>query len=359
MNRVFQAEESAWSSWLSRGRFVVLAYSYVVSGLVLANVLGGPLRIVLAAPLLGFLPGYAVLDALFPTVDSGGSAGESRRLSDELSWSARVAIAVGLSIVLLPLLVVLLGTSGVALTTTPLTLTLLVVVTVGITIGSYRRIRHGTAEGYRVPTQQWRAELSAATIEAESRIDAALTVGLILVVVLAMTGFAYGLAAPDRGSSYTEVALLDQQGDELVAGNYPDTVTRGEPIDVTLTVENQEGVETEYTVLFVLERVRTAGDDADVLERERLDRRTVTVADGETLREQISVEPTMLGNDLRLSVLVVEGETPSVIDSSTADHHLYLWIDVSATPEPENENVGEPSSNRHPSYRHPTQQGVH
>lgn len=337
----------------------MLAYSYVVGGLVLANVLDGPLRIVLAAPLLGFLPGYAVLDALFPTVDSGCGAGERRRLSEGLSWGARVAVSVGLSIVLLPLLVVLLGTVGVALTTAPITLTLLVVVTVGITIGCYRRIRHGTADGYRVPTQRWRAELAAATTDADSRIDAALTIGLVLVVVLAMTGFAYGLAAPDRGESYTEVALLDQQGDELVAGNYPDTVTRGDPIDVTLTVENQEGVESVYTVLVVLERVRTTGDDADVLEREQLDRRMVTVADGDTLREQVSVEPTMLGDDLRLSVLVVEGDTPDTIDSSTADHHLYLWIDVSATPEPENENVGEPSSNRHSSYRPPTQQGTH
>lgn len=330
MNRVFHTEESAWSSWISKNGLAVLAYSYVVGALVLTNLIHGPLRILLAAPLISFLPGYAVLDALFPTAHSTTRNGSGRLVLEGVSWGARVAIAVGLSIVLLPLLVVLLGMSGVPLTTTPITVALVAVVTIGITIGSYRRIRTGTEAGYRVPTDRWRAELSGAT-DSNSRIDTILTVVLVLVVVLAMTGFAYGLAAPDRGASYSEVALLDQQGEALVAGNYPSDVTQGGPVNVTMTIKNQEGVETTYTIVVVLERVRTQGDDVQVLERQQLDRRQVTLADGETRREPVTVKPNMLGEDLRLSFLVVEGTTPNTIDPSTADHHLFLWLDVSAT----------------------------
>ena len=331
MNRVFHTEESAWSSWISKNGLAVLAYSYVVGALVLTNLIHGPLRILLAAPLLSFLPGYAVLDALFPTAHSTTRNGSGRLVVEGVSWGARVAIAVGLSIVLLPLLVVLLGMSGIPLTTTPITVALVAVVTIGITIGSYRRIRTGTEAGYRVPTERWRTELSDATGGSNSRIDSILTIVLIIVVVLAMTGFAYGLAAPDRSASYSEVALLNQQGDALVAGNYPGDVTQGAPLNVTMTIKNQEGVDTTYTVLVVLERVRTQGDDVQVLERQQLDRREVTLANGETRREPFTVKPNMLGEDLRLSFLVVEGNTPKTIDPSTADHHLFLWLDVSAT----------------------------
>lgn len=327
MNRVFH-HEGATSSWRSTGALLVLAYAIVVGGLVVANVVHGPLRTVLTAPLLGFLPGYALLDALFPTRAPTTGAESGDRGHDGLAWGARAALAVGLSVVVVVILVVAVGSLGVPLTTAPLTAALVLLVTAGIAVGSFRRLRHGTGEEYGLPIGRWRAEIRAATIDANSGLDAALAIALAVTIVLAMTGFAFALAAPDRGASYSEVALLTGQGDELVAGGYPETVAQGEPVDLTLTIENQEGVETTYTVHVVLERVRTTDDAVQVVERESLDRRTVTVADGETARESLSLEPTMLGDDLRLNVLVVEGDASERVDPSTADHQLYLWLDV-------------------------------
>lgn len=334
MNRVFHHDGTA-SSWRSIGALLVLAYAIVVGGLVVANVVHGPLRVVLTAPLLGFLPGYAVLDALFPTRAPSTGVESGDRGHEGLAWGARAALAVGLSVVVVVILVVILGSLGVPLTTAPLTAALVLLVTAGIAVGSFRRLRHGTGEESGFPTGRWRAEIRAATIDANSGLDAALAIALAVTIVLAMTGFAFALAAPDRGASYSEVALLDEQGDELVAGGYPETVAQGEPVNLTLTIENQEGVETTYTGHVVLERVRTTDDGAQVVERQSLDQRTVTVADGETARESLSVEPTMLGDDLRLSVLVVEGDSLERVDSSTADHYLYLWLDV----QPSNESA--------------------
>lgn len=327
MNRVFHHEGAA-SSWRSTGAVLVLAYAIVVGGLVVANVIHGPLRVILTAPLLGFLPGYAVLDALFPTRAPTTGVESGDRSRDGLAWGERTALAVGLSVVVLIILVVLLGSLGVPLTTAPLTAALGLLVTAGIAVGSFRRLRHGTGEEYEFPTARWRAEIRAATVDASSGLDAALAIVLAITIVLAMTGFAFALAAPDRGANYSEVALLNEQGGELVAGGYPETVTQGEPVDLTLTIENQEGAETTYTVHVVLERVRTTDGAAQVVERESLDQRTVTVADGKTAREPLSVEPTMLGDDLRLSVLVVEGDASEQVTPSTADHQLYLWLDV-------------------------------
>ena len=345
MNRVFHHDGTA-SSWRSTGGILVLAYAIVVGGLVVAGVLHGPLRVVLTAPLLGFLPGYAVLDALFPTRTPTTGVASGERGDDGLVWGVRAALAVGLSVVVVVILVVILGSLGVPLKTAPLTAALVLLVTAGIAVGSFRRLRRGAGEEYGFPTGRWRAEIRAATIDAQSGLDAALAIALAVTIVLAMTGFAFALAAPDRSANYSEVALLDAQGDELVAGNYPNAVTQGEPVDFTLTIENQEGAEQTYTVHVVLERVRTTDGAVQILERESLDRRTVTVSDGETARESLSVEPTMLGNDLRLNVLIFEGDAPEQVDPSTADHQLYLWLDVRPNTESVNHGAEDATAKR-------------
>lgn len=319
-------DESARAS--VRGPLLVLAYVSIVSILAVTNVLDGPLRIVLVAPILVFVPGYALLFALFPrTAPYGDVLGGAP--GPRLAWIERGAVAVALSVVVLVLLVLALGGFGVPLATAPITLAIFLVTVFGLGVGTIRRANRPGSGGL-VPLDRWRTEFADATVGAESGVDAALTLVLLLVVVLALTGLVYGLAAPDRSPSYTEVALLDRQGDALTASDYPTNVTRGSPVEVALTVENREGVPMEYTVLIAIERVRTTGDDAAVLERATLERRTLAVDDGATRTEDLSPRPELLGTDLRLSVYVVEGDPPDRIDAATADHHLYLWLDVEA-----------------------------
>jgi len=122
--------------------------------------------------------------------------------------------------------------------------------------------------------------------------------------------------------------LLADDGGQLVAGNYSTDLTQGEETEFTLTVENQEGSETNYTAVAVLERVETDNGSVTVLERSELDRASLSVPDNETAEQALTVSPEMLGEDMRLNVLVYEGEPPAQVTPETADNHLFVWVDV-------------------------------
>lgn len=316
---------------------VVAAYALVAGSVIAADVVAGPVRVLLAAPLLGFFPGYAVVSALFPArpVDETAST-DAREASAGWgrgpNWVERLSLAVATSLFVLVLLGVAISLLGLSFDPATLTAGVVVVVVVGAMLGAVRRLRLPAGERLVVPVARLRAEGRAATVDAKP-VDAALNVALVLAIVLAASAVAVGMASPDRGQAYTEVALLDDSGEDLVAGNYSTDMVRGEPADLTLTVENREGNETNYTSVVVLERVRTTGGDTAVLERDELDRVSVSVPDETTAEQSLSPEPTMLGEDLRLTVLVYEGDAPATATRETADHHLYLWVNVDASGE--------------------------
>lgn len=322
-------------------------YTVVVAGVVLLDAIDGPFRLLLIAPLVGFLPGYAILDSVFPALGLRGSRTDeaaSRDARVPVELGARVAMAVGLSAVVVPLLFVGFALLGIAITTTSVTLGIAAVCLGGLLTGMVRRRGHPDGGGVRPLVGRWRAELADATVGAESRLDAVLTVVVLVVIVGSMTGFAFGLAAPERGVDYTEVALLDSNNETQTAGNYPETVLDGTPVDLTLTVANHEGRQTDYSVFVVLERVRTTNGAQQVLEREVLDRRATSVSDDATWVEPLRVQPGLLGENLRLSVYVLEGADREVSAVTDADHHLYVWIDV--RPASTNGSTSSAASNR-------------
>lgn len=315
---------------------LVVLYVAAVTAIVLsgASIVGGPLRVLVGLPLLLFLPGYALLAVLYPgrrrdpatRTTVAGHAGVFDR--EGLTWGERAAISFGVSMALLPLLAVLLSVARIPLDPVPITLSLGAVTVLGAIVGALRRLQLPPAERLRLPTHRWSSELRAATLEAPSWGAALLNVVLLLAIVGAVTGLAYGLVAPPSGPGYTDVALLTEQGDELVQGNYTTEFSRGESASMVLTVQNEEGGPRSYTVAVVLERVRGSGGNFSVVERQQLDRFSMDVQNGVTARQPVNVTPTMLGQDLRLSYYVYTGDAPQTPSPEGADKHLYVWVDV-------------------------------
>jgi uncharacterized membrane protein len=313
---------------------VALAYALSAGFLVLAGFVDGPVRVLLAGPLLFFLPGYAVVSALFPAEppdsDRDGAvltASVLRRPGVE--WVERVALSVAVSVVVLVLLAVVLSLVGSSFAAAPLVTVVVAVTAIGALVAGGRRARVAPSDRVTVPVDRWHGEARAATVDADSGVDAVLNVALALAVVVAVAALAVGLAAPQSGESYTEVALLTESDGELIAGDYPTEMTAGEPASFTLAVENQEGTATDYTAVVVLQRVQTDGESVTVLERNELSRESLSVEDGERVERQVSVTPELLGDDLRLRVLVYAGEPPANPTGETATEHLTLWVDVS------------------------------
>jgi uncharacterized membrane protein len=314
---------------------IILTTGYALAAalLLITDAVSGAVRIAVAAPLVGFLPGYALLSVLVPATDGVDepSLTAGRLRGSGLAWFERCSLSLAASLGLLPILALSLSALGYPFTSDTVVLTLFAVVAGGSFLGLIRRLRLPRGDAYAPPVDRWLAEFRAGVTEPEHRFDAALNVALALAVLLAMSGLAYGLAAPDRGETYTEAALLTQGEDSLVAGNYTTDVTRGESIPLTLSVENQEEQSIDYTAVVVVERVRDDGESLDVLEREEIDRFSLSVPEGETRTRNLDAAPQIAGDDLRLSVLVFQGDAPDAPTAANADERLFLWIDVQPT----------------------------
>jgi len=316
---------------------VTVAYALAVGGLAAGGVVDGPLRVLLAGPLLFVFPGYAVVAALFPgeppsrpSEERRGAVLAERLRRPGVEWVERGALAVGTSFVLLVVLALVLSLVGPSFAAAPLVTAVVAVTVAAGLVGGARRARLPPTERATLPVRAWTRELRAATVDADSGVDAALNVALAGALVVALAALAVGLAAPQTGETYTEAALATGSGEDLTAGGYATDLTAGERATYTLTVENREGAPTDYVAVAVLQRVRTDGGAATVLEQRELDRLSLSVAAGETAERELSVTPETLGEDLRLRVLVYDGEPPANPSAATATEHLTLWVDVSA-----------------------------
>jgi len=78
----------------------------------------------------------------------------------------------------------------------------------------------------------------------------------------------------------------------------------------------------------VVERVRTDGESVDVLEREEIARHSLSISDGATRTQDLNATPDIIGDRLRLSVFLFQGDVPDTPTAANADERLFLWIDV-------------------------------
>jgi len=312
---------------------IVAGYALATATLVVLGVVDGPVRILLGLPLAAFLPGYALLSAVFPgdrRAASGASEGGRLPFADGLSWVERCSLSVPAAVALLPLVSVVMAVAGVPLGTTPVTLVLTAFVCLAALVGVVRRRRLPVEGRYAMPLDRWGRELGRGAGGDSPSLDTVVSGVVAVAVLLAVGGLALGVATPVEGDSYTEAALLTSNGSELVAGDYPRSVASDEAVEFVLTVKNGLGEETRYGTVVAIDRVRTSddGEDLTVLERRELSRSAFSVADGATAERSVSVAPGMIGEDLRLIVFVYEGEAPESPSVESADEHLYLWIDV-------------------------------
>lgn len=312
---------------------VVTLVTLVAGAAILTGAVVGPVRVLFAAFLIGISPGYGMVSALFPA--------RTPTVADDQTYGARlghrIALAIPTSLVVLVLAAIPISVLRLPFSMRVLLGTVVALTVVASLVAVIRRYRAPTSERVRLPISGVRDEVRGG-IQRVPPVDAMLNVLLAVAVVVAVGAFAVGLAAPDRGTAYSEVALLAEEDDELVAGNFTETYEQGEQSSFTLSIENQEGAKTTYTTIVALERVRSAGDERKVLEREVLSESTVTAGDGETVTTKLSMTPTLLGDSLRLSIYVYVGEPSDGVSFRAADYHLYRWIEVrepaAALPQP-------------------------
>jgi len=313
---------------------VVVAVAVTVVSVFTPVVNETPLRVVFGLAFVLFVPGYALIAALFPEASTSPVADGDSDTDDEdssgIDGIERVALSFGTSIAVVPLV-------GLVLNFTPFGIRLVPIVvsvsglTLALTAVAARR-RHALPadERLRVPYRRWLADARTELFEPETRTDAALNVLLAVSVVLAVSSVGYAVAVPKQGESFTEFYILTENDDgDLVADDYPTEFTRGESRSLVVGVTNQEHRPTNYTVLVQLQRVRVANNSTTVLEESRLKQWDVELTHNETWHLNHTVTPRMTGDRLRLAYLLYAGEPPAEPTVDNAYRELHLWVNVS------------------------------
>jgi uncharacterized membrane protein len=294
------------------------------------------LRVVVGLPFLTFLPGYAFVAALFP--ESGASPNDSGDVTGTFSRQGiggieRVALSMGLSIAIVP-------SVGLVLNFTPFGIRLVPILTgvssVTVAFVAFAVVRRNALpenDRFNVPYRTWIAHGRKEFFESETRFDGVLNVAVAVSIVLAVGTLGFAVIVPSDGESFTEFYLLTETDDgELVMADYPSDFIVGESQSVVVGIGNQENQPMEYTVVVQLQRVETAGNEANVLERQELDRfGSPSIANNETWHINHEITPTMTGQDLRLQYLLYREEPPGTPTIENAYRENHLWVNVSSS----------------------------
>ena len=324
-----------------------------------------PLRVLFGLGFVLFLPGYALIAALFPekggrkvsaddeqTQTETGSESEAKpspvpgtnAADAERSQPAersehtqqqgidgieRVALSFGLSIAIVPLIGLVLNFTPWGIRLAPIALSVTVFTLVCVGIAARRRHELPAEEQFQVPYTEWIAAGKAELFDPDSRTDAALNVALVLSVLLAVGSVGYAVAVPPQGEQFTEFYLLSESEEgELVADGYPDELTVGEQSELIVGIGNNEYERASYTVIVQLQTVEQDGNTTVVREREEIDRFQATVEHNATHHEPHTLQPTQPGENLRVKYLLYKGSAPETPTQENAYRDLHIWIDV-------------------------------
>lgn len=251
------------------------------------------IRVALGIPAVLFIPGYVLMAALFPR-------------KDNLNTTERVALSLGLSIAVVPLLGLLLNfTFGIKLV--PILFTLCIYTICLMLIAAYRREKLSEEERFSFPFYRLYEIISNRLSTDRNRADKILTGILIFSIVLAMGTLFFVIATPKTGEKFTEFYILDPSGK---AENYSINLRYNLPSEILVGVINHEYTSVNYTV-----RV--------VYDKEVLSDTWFKLNNNETWEKNITFVPDKEGNDIKLELWLFKE------DNFTAPYRdLHLWVNV-------------------------------
>jgi uncharacterized membrane protein len=249
-----------------------------------------PVRVVLGLPFVLFFPGYVLIAALYP-----------RRT--DLDGVERLALSLGLSLAVVPLIGLVLNYTPWGIRLTPLLISLALFIAVCSVAAVRQRMRHSAVERF---LGDIRPVLHAArSLPWITLAGAAAVIGVLLFV-----GFRFGVLGGSRvGEPFTEFYVLGPGGK---AEGYPRRLLVGEPSQVIVGVINHEGHPARYRVEIQAgsDRVGSFGPFA--------------LADGEKREDRVAIALRRPGKQVKV-------EFALFLDGAQGPYRsLHLWVDVLA-----------------------------
>ena len=269
-----------------------IAIITVILILIIAFLPSNALRIILGLPFIILFPGYTLLAALFPKkADLGGIE--------------RVALSLGLSIAIVPLIGLILNYTPWGIRLYPVLVFATLFILVASAVAWYRRHRVPEDERFAVTCN---VDLSGWI--ATSRRDRVLSALLVASILAAIGVVSYVMITPKEGEKFTEFYVLGLQGN---ATDYPSELAFGEKGRVILGVANHEHEAVEYEV-----KILIAADEVGTIA-------PLALNHDEIWEEEVGFTPLEAGDDQKLEFILYRGGEEEPYRS------LYLWLDVTNT----------------------------
>jgi len=294
---------------------------------------GAPLRFVVSVPLLLFFPGYVLVGILFPrrgAVDraqpnGNGSLATIRDLG-RITGPERAALAVGLSVALVPFYGFGLELLPVGAFDSLILPTLVGVVLVGAVVASVRRLRVPSDERFSLPLGAARDAIAAPFSGPMPRAERIATIALAASVLLAVLSVGYVLAVPQDGEQFTDLRVMTESpGGELRLGDYPEEVETGQTAEFVIGVDNREGSPQAYTIVVTAEQLIDSDGSVTAIESTELGRFETTLDDGQRLQLPQTITPESRG-EIRLNYYLYQGGAPADPNPESAYRNAHLTL---------------------------------
>lgn len=258
-----------------------------------------PIRIILGLPMVLFLPGYALIAALFPG-------------KTDLDGIERIALSFGLSIAVVPLIGLGLNYTPWGIRLIPILISLSLFTIIMCVVAVVRRSSLPEGSAFEVPFRKGYTNLKEEiTKKPDNRLDRVLTIVLVISIIISVATLVYVIVTPKQGEKFTEFYILGPEG---IADNYPVNYTLGESKPILVGIVNHEYETINYSLEIKLEN--------DTLPLQQ-DYETITLSHNQSWEKKIYIQPDRTGEDMKLQFLLYkEGNL------SKSYRDLHLWIDV-------------------------------
>jgi uncharacterized membrane protein len=277
------------------------------------------LRVLFGIPVVLFIPGYALIAALFPK-------------AQDIDGIERIALSFGLSVAVVPLIGLALNYTPWGIRLDPVVVSLALFTIVMCLVAQYRRAQVPAGERFSVPFSRLVPALRTEFFPKESsRLDRILSFILLVAIVAAVATTVYVIAVPKEGEKFTEFFIL---GKDRKAADYPTRLVAGESAPLFIGIGNHEYRNLTYTVETYL--VNMAFDEttntSSVTKMDRLDRFTVPVSHNQTVISPYAFTPRSGGYN-RVEFLLfnetVPGEQVLGMDRINRSYRdLHLWVTI-------------------------------
>ena len=275
--------------------FVILTDIFVL----IPALSGSFVRTALSLPLILFLPGYALIAMLFPEKTG-------------LEWLERIALSVGLSVAVVPLIGLVLNFTSWGIKEIPLLASLSVFTLLLSGLAYVRRKRLPEDKAFGISIKASALNLMNEVLgKPESKTERILRTFLAISFLVLIGTMGYVTLVPHEREPFTEFYIL---GPQKMAENYTTEYVQGESGTYIVGITNNEYKKMNYTM-----EVRLENKSLPLPKNLQ----NIRLVHNTTLEEPLVITPSVKGNNMKLEFLLfneTEKEVPY--------RDLRLWINV-------------------------------